>query len=232
MKSYRILLFSTLLSLILISKLSAQVVDDLSAKGIGIAVKSSTNGLGGDVVYNFHKRMNVRFGYEQLHVKTNFTFSEESVDYDATANYKAGSLSLLLDYYLWNHFFLSAGAGWNLFHGIVNGKAASAMQYGDITIPKEKIGGFDFQVDPSLKVSPYFGIGFGRTLGLKKKVGFAFELGGFYQGSPDITVASTGLLSPTSNPDQQHEARLEKQVNQYSIYPVMKFSLSYKLAKF
>jgi len=211
--------------------LQAQVAD-LSAKGIGIALKSSTNGIGGDVVYNFHQRMNVRLGYEKLHLKTDFSFTEESVDYDATANYTAGSLSLLFDYYLWNHLFLSAGAGWNMFHGSVDGKAASDLQYGDIQIPREKIGDFDFQIDPSLKISPYFGIGFGRTLGLKRKIGFAFEVGGYYQGSPDLTVASTGLLSPTSNPDQQHEARLEKQVSQYRIYPVMKFSLSYKIAKF
>lgn len=231
MKSIKILTLIVLATIFSALNVWAQV-DDLSAKGVGIALKSSTNGIGGDVVFNFHPRMNVRLGYEKLHLKTDFTFTEEKVDYDATANYNAGSLSLLFDYYLWNHLFLCAGAGWNMFQGTVDGKAASALQYGDIQIPKEKIGTFDFQIDPSLKISPYFGIGFGRTLGLKKKVGFAFEIGGYYQGSPDLTVASTGLLSPTSNPDQQHEARLEKQISQYSVYPVLKFSLSYKIAKF
>lgn len=231
MKSIKILTLIVLATIFSELNVRAQV-DDLSAKGVGIALKSSTNGIGGDVVFNFHPRMNVRIGYEKLHLKTNFTFTEEKVDYDATANYNAGSLSLLFDYYLWNHLFLCAGAGWNMFQGTVDGKAASALQYGDIQIPKEKIGTFDFQIDPSLKISPYFGIGFGRTLGLKKKVAFAFEIGGYYQGSPDLTVASTGLLSPTSNPDQQHEARLEKQISQYSVYPVLKFSLSYKIAKF
>jgi hypothetical protein len=231
MKSIKTLIIIVLATILSALNVRAQV-DDLSAKGVGIALKTSTNGIGGDVVFNFHPRMNVRLGYEKLHLKTDFTFTEEKVDYDATANYNAGSLSLLLDYYLSNHFFLSAGAGWNMFHGTVDGKAASALQYGDIQIPKEKIGTFDFQIDPSLKISPYFGIGFGRTLGLKKKVAFAFEIGGYYQGSPDLTVASTGLLSPTSNPDQQHEARLEKQISQYSVYPVLKFSLSYKIAKF
>jgi len=231
MKSIKILKLIVLATIFSTLNVRAQV-DDLSAKGVGIALKSSTNGIGGDVVFNFHPRMNVRLGYEKLHLKTDFTFTEEKVDYDATANYSAGSLSLLFDYYLWKHLFLCAGAGWNMFQGTVDGKAASGLQYGDIQIPKEKIGTFDFQIDPSLKISPYFGIGFGRTLGLKKKVAFAFEIGGYYQGSPDLTIASTGLLSPTSNPDQQHEARLEKQISQYSVYPVLKFSLSYKIAKF
>jgi len=228
MKAIKILVLVFLISIAGIWDLSAQG-ETVSAKGIGVALKSSTNGLGGDVVYSFHERMSLRFGYEQLHLKTNFSFNEESVDYEANANYTAGSLSLLFDYYFGKHLFLSVGAGRNMFHAEIDGKAASALQYGDIQISKDKIGEFNFQIDPSLKLSPYFGIGFGRTLGLKKKLGFAFELGGYYQGSPDISITSSGLLSPTSNPDQAHEARLEKQINQYSIYPVMKFSLSYKI---
>ena len=229
MKAIKIFVLVSLISIVGMSELFAQE-ETASAKGIGVALKSSTNGLGGDVVYSFHERMGLRFGYEQLHLKTDFTFNEESVDYDAIANYTAGSLALLFDYYFGKHFFLTVGAGWNMFHAEIDGEAASALQYGDIQISKDKIGGFNFQIDPSLQLSPYFGIGFGRTLGLKKKVGFAFELGGYYQGSPDISITSSGLLSPTSNPDQGHEARLEKQINQYSIYPVMKFSLSYKIA--
>ncbi len=206
--------------------------NNLSSKGIGLAIKASTNGIGGDIVYNFHKRMDIRFGYEQLRYKTNFSFSEESAEYDADADYKAGSLSLLFDFYPVKTIFFTAGVGYNMFHGVLDGRAASAMEFGDILIPKEKIGTFNFQVDPSLQISPYLGIGFGRTLGIDKRVAFAFEIGGYYQGSPDITVNATGLLSPTSNPDQQHEARLERQIKQYTVYPVLKFSLSYKLAKF
>ena len=206
--------------------------NELSGKGIGLALKASTNGFGGDVVYNFHKRMDIRLGYEQLRYKTTISFSEESVDYDADLDYKTGALSLLFDFYPVKSIFFTAGVGYNMFHGVLDGKAANALEFGDILISKEKIGTFNFQIDPSLQISPYLGIGFGRTLGIDKRVAFAFEIGGYYQGSPDITVNSTGLLSPTSNPDQQHEARLEKQINQYSIYPVLKFSLSYKLAKF
>lgn len=206
--------------------------NNLSSKGIGIAIKASTNGIGGDMVYNFHKRMDIRLGYEQLRYKTNFSFSEESVEYNADADYKTGSLSLFFDFYPLKTIFFTAGVGYNMFHGVLDGRAASDMEFGDILISKEKIGTFNFQVDPSLQISPYLGIGFGRTLGFNNRVAFAFEIGGYYQGSPDITINATGLLSPTSNPDQQYEARLEKQIKQYTVYPVLKFSLSYKLVKF
>lgn len=226
MKIYRKIAFLLLSILFAVSNLKAQT--DFTP-GIGVALKSSTNGFGGDVVYNFHKRLSLRLGYERLALNRDFTFEEESVEYATNADFKTGSLSLLLDYYLVPHIFVTGGAGVNLFHTVFDGKAASPYQFGDIQISPEKIGTFNFQIDPSSKISPYLGIGFGRTLGLKKKVGFAFELGGFYQGPPKLTIASTGLLSPTSNPDQQHAQRLEKQVNQYTIYPVLKFSLSYRI---
>ncbi|MFA5816978.1 MAG: hypothetical protein WC865_15330 [Bacteroidales bacterium] len=235
MKTLKLVFLSFLVSIFGLPDLTAQTADSAQtafSSGIGLAIKASTNGLGGDAVYNFHKRMSIRLGFEQLGAKTDFIFEENAVTYAANVSFKTGSISLLFDYYLADHVFLSAGAGWNLFHAAIDGEAISFLQFGDIRIPKEKIGTFNFQVDPSLKISPYAGIGFGRTLGLKKKVGFAFELGGFYQGSPDITIISSGLLSPTSNPDQQQAEKLERQINQYSIYPVVKLSLSYKIVSF
>jgi hypothetical protein len=197
-----------------------------------VAAKSSTNGIGGDAVFNFHPKMSLRLGYEKLAMTADYTFEEGSVEYDASVDYQAGSLSLLFDYYLARHVFVTAGAGWNMFDTQMNGAPASSMDYGDIQISKEQIGTFGIQIVPSMQISPYLGLGFGRTLGLKKKVGFAFELGGFYQGSPKLELASTGLLAPTSNPDQEHAARLEKQFDQYSIYPVLKLSLSYRIVGF
>jgi len=209
------------------------LAQDEFTRGFGLAAKSSTNGFGGDAVFNFHKRMSLRLGYEKLAMKASYNFDEESVEYKADVDYTAGSLSLLFDYYIARHFFVSAGAGWNMFDAVFDGAAMSDLKYGDIEIPREDIGTFGMEIVPSLQISPYAGLGFGRTLGFKKKVGFAFELGGYYQGPPEFkTLNSTGLLSPTSNPDQQHAERLEKQISQYNVYPVLKLSLSYKIAGF
>ncbi len=197
--------------------------------GIGVGLKASTNGLGGDVIYNFHKRMALRLGFETMGCGTNVPFEEQGSNYSADVKVKTGSISLLYDFYVLNHVFLTAGAGYNLFQVKADGHATSSLKFGDIQIPPESIGTFNFLVDPSMKISPYLGLGFGRTLGLKKKLGFAFELGGFYMGSPAISIITDGLLAPTSNPDQGQAARLEKQISQYNIYPVMKISLSYKI---
>lgn len=226
MKTYNKLILSLLVLLLGFGSLSAQTT---FAPGFGLGLKASTNGLGGDLIYNFHEKMSLRLGFERLGIKTDFTFKENDVNYTTNLTFKTGSISLLYDYYLARNIFVTAGLGWNLFQAVLDGESASYFQFGDIRIPKEDIGTFNFQLDPSLKISPYMGIGFGRTLGLEKKVGFAFELGGFYQGSPDVSILSTGLLSPTANPDQKQDVKLEKQISQYSIYPVLKLSLSYKL---
>lgn len=229
MKTIKLMTLILLLTTPGVYSLSAQ--EDFS-RGLGLAAKSSTHGFGGDAVFNFHRRMSLRMGYEQLAMSKDFDFEEESVQYEATMDYQTGGLSLLFDYYIARYFFVTAGVGYNKFSALTNGQAASDMEYGDIIIPRQQIGTFEFEVKPTAEIAPYAGIGFGRTLGFSKKVGFAFELGGFYQGPPEIAIASTGLLSPSSNPDQQHAERLEKQIEQYNVYPILKFSLSYKIAGF
>ncbi len=226
MKLLRFLSLVCILPLFGISNLSAQ---STFSPGIGLAIKASTNGLGGDLVYSFDRTLALRLGYEQFGYKTDFVFEESGINYTANAAIKAGSVSLLLDFYLLKYIFVSAGLGYNMFHLNVDGAANSFIQFGDIQISKEKIGTFNFQLDPSLKVSPYLGLGFGRSMGFDKRVGFAFELGAFYQGSPKITIVSTGLLSPTSNPEHNQTQVLENQISQYTIYPILKLSLSYKI---
>lgn len=229
MKTLKVLILSTLVCFLALPDLNAQ---KNFSPGVGIAVKASTNGLGVDAIYGFYENMDIRLGFEKLGFNKDFTFDQDDVTYDATAAVKAGSVSLLFDYQIARSFFVTAGAGWNLFNVDVDGEAASSLQFGDVEITPDKIGKFCFVADPSLKVSPYLGIGFGRTLGSFKNLACAFEIGGFYQGSTDLTITADGLLSPTANPDQKQAEKLEKQISQYSIYPVLKFSVSYKILSF
>jgi hypothetical protein len=200
--------------------------------GLGIALKASTMGIGGDVALGINDKMDVRVGFDMMSFKKNFNFNESDINYDATATIKSGSVTALFDYYISNTFFVAGGLGYNLFNVGVNGKAASDFPYGDISIPKDMVGDFVFNVNPGTRISPYLGLGLGRALGSEKNFAFAFELGTYYQGSPDISIQSSGLLAPTSNPDLGQEKRLEGQINQYCLYPVIKISLSYRIVKF
>lgn len=233
-KAVTVLLLTVFLVLPICTKTKAQNPNsrETSPLALGIALKASTNGLGGDLVFNFHKRMSLRLGYEGFSYGTSYSFEEGDLSYDADIDLKIGSTSLLFDFYLFRIFFLSAGAGLNAFHVNVEGEPAQSLPFGDIEISPDMIGDFSIQMDPTNRISPYLGIGIGRTLSLEKKVSVAFELGGFYQGPIDITLNSAGLLAPTSNPEHGQEERLEHQIDQYTWWPVVKLSVAYRIVNF
>ena len=198
-------------------------------RNLGVALKGSTMGYGGDAVFQFNKRMTARLGYDNLKMNFPFDFEESDISYSANADVKTGSLTALYDYYLARNVFVSTGVALNNFDFNTNGAPTEDMPWGDITIPADKIGTFEYDVRPSWRLSPYLGVGFGRTISADKLVAFCVELGAFYQGSPDIAIKSTGLLSPTSNPERGQAALLESQLSQYYLYPYLKFSLSFNI---
>jgi hypothetical protein len=194
-----------------------------------VAGLASTNGLGFNLVYAFNDKFALRGGFERLGFSRGFNYSEDEISYDATLNYKTGSFSLLADYYFLRHVYITGGVGLNRFNPEFEGHAASDLEYGDISIPAEQIGDFDISVDRGLRLSPYAGLGFGRNIGLNKNVAFNFEIGAYYLGTPDVTVHTTGLLSPTSDPAHGQKEYYERQLESYRFYPVLKFGVSVKL---
>jgi len=224
--------FFLLTIVLLLMSPNSQAQRSKFSPGLGIGLKASTNGIGANLTYNVSPQIALRLGYEKMGYSKTFAFDEQGISYNADISFSAGSISLLADFYLGKYIFISAGAGYNLFHLQLDGAAGNSLPFGDIEIPQEMIGDFSMQVGPSLKISPYVGIGFGRTLSFEKRVGFAFEIGTFYQGNPDLSIASTGLLSPTSNPDHGQEELLEHQLRRYSMYPIVKLSLNYKIFSF
>ena len=229
----RILTGLLFISFLLASSPRANAGKWASKQNAGLALNASTNGLGGNIYWLINQRMGVRAGYEMLNYSHQFEFTEvEDIEFDADMTYKTGSINALFDFYLLKYVFASAGVGHSLFNPTVTGAAISGMNYGDITIPASRIGDFDIEISPSSSINPYIGIGFGRSMPSSAGVAFSVEFGSYYLGSPGLTMNTTGLLAPTSDPDHGHVARLERQIEQYKFYPVMKFSLSIRLSSF
>lgn len=223
MKTNLKLITSTLLLLMVVPIVSMAQIN------LGLGLKAGTTGLGADAILRFHPKMDVRAGFDNASYGYDFTFDQNDIVYNAEADIKLGTVSALFDYHPTNWFFISAGAAYNLFKIEVSGMAQEDIPYGDISIPKESIGNFNFTAGPGNKISPYLGLGLGNTLGVSKHVAFAFEMGAFFQGSPDLTVISDGLLAPTSDPAHGKEELFENQISQYNIYPLIKISLSYRI---
>jgi len=198
-------------------------------KGLYVGGLISTNGWGGELRYVFNKRFTVRTGYEALNLNENIDYEQEDIDFDASINYKTGSVFLLGDFNYTRNLYISAGVMFNSFNPEVTGEAVSDMQYGDITIPASMIGDFTITVTPELKISPYGSLGVRSFLGKKKRGIWTTEIGCFYMGAPQVDIEATGLIAPTADPAQGQEEMLEYQIEQYKFYPVLKMGIAIKL---
>ena len=176
---------------------------------IGISVKASTNGFGGDIYYRPMEKLAIKAGAEYLSLiinnETLQRYVGESVNYtipnprgsdltiSSEGKFKTGSLSLAIGYQPLKAIYITAGIGKYLFDSEVIGTPLSDITFDPRDVPglgivspkisKEDIGLINVTIKPSNSFIPYFGIGLGSFVPRNKKVSFALELGAYYVGS-------------------------------------------------
>ena len=207
----------------------SDIGDGHPSNRVALGATLSTAGPGLNLSLEASRSLVVRLGFEQLAFSLPFSFEENEIDYSADLDHKAGSLSLMADWHYYRSLFVTLGAGYNLFHPVVDGVAGSDWQYGDITIPASEIGGFQFDIQPSMRISPYVGLGVGRKFSKKGRVAFSMDAGVFYQGPPRLGIKASGLLAPTADESHGQGAYLENQLSGWRYYPVVRLALSYTM---
>lgn len=198
-------------------------------KGMYLGGQLSTNGWGADIRYVFNKTFTLKAGVERLNLSSTMDFSESGIDYNVDLDYRTGGIFLMTDINYTRNLYVTLGAAQNSLNPKITGAAANDVQYGDIVIPAAMIGDFTFTLSPSMKISPYAGLGFRGFMGAKERVVCFVETGFYYLGPPDVTIEATGLLAPTADPTLGQNETFEKQFSQYKFYPVLKFNLAIKL---
>lgn len=201
----------------------------VKTSGFYAGAHASTNGLGFNIKYIASKNFTFKTGYETLSLNHAFSFSEDEMDFAADLDYNTGGLFLLADWFYTKSLYISGGAIINKFQPSLTGYATSDLQYGDITIPAEDVGDFNFYFEPEIKTSPYLAVGFRKFFGKSKRVSYNFETGLYYIGSPEVTIETTGLLKPTSDEAHKHKQYLEQQFSVYKYYPIAKFDIAVRL---
>lgn len=232
MKNAAFVLFAALIFLQVIPAKAQEPIPDVSIKptsGFYAGGQAATSGLGLNVRYILNERFTFKTGVETLNFNTSFDFDENDIDYAANLNYKTGGIFLLADYFYLPALYVSAGAAVNHLNPKVKGEAVDDFQYGDITIPASKIGDFKIEMEPSMKISPYGGIGFRQFFGKKNQVVYNFETGLYYMGEPQVNISANGLLAPTADPAHHKKELFEKQLKAYKYYPVVKMNVAVKL---
>ena len=118
---------------------------------IGVSLKASTNGIGGDIYYRPAKELAVKAGIEYLSLNLSSdrieSFIGEDVNvsipnpygdniiFNTDAKFKTGALSLAVGYQPFKMFYLTAGIGKSLFASDVSGLPANNIELGSYDVP-------------------------------------------------------------------------------------------------
>ena len=197
-----------LIATVLLSTWSFSQTDYFN-KRVGVSLKASTNGLGGDIYYRPTQKFAIKAGAEYISINLSsnriesFTNQNPNVEisnpygddimFSANGKVRTGALSMSVGYQPFKFFYVTAGIGKSLFDSNVRGIATTDIMFETQDVPvigmvtptihKEDIGPFIIDIDNKNSIIPYIGIGLGSYVPQNKKISFALELGTYYVGN-------------------------------------------------
>ena len=211
---------------------------------VGVGVKVSTLGIGGEVALPVTDRSNVRFGFNAF--SYNHTFLKDGVTYKGALDLR--SAEALFDIFLTRAGF-HVSPGVLLYNGNkINAKAAvpggqsftldGTTYVSDAADPVTGTGKLTFY-----KAAPMILLGIGNLVPRSsRRFSVSFEAGAAYQGPPRAALALsgsacdfTGLNCRTisSDPTIQsnvlaEQTKINKSASPFRFYPVVSFGVGYK----
>lgn len=185
----------------------------LGSEGVGVGVTTR-------IVPTLNGRISGSyFSYGHSGVQS-FEQSEIAFEADATLL----MVSALADWHpLGGALRLTGGVVYNGTEGQGILAAAEPLEVGNRTYQPEEIGTLTLDVSFGSKIAPYAGIGFGNAV--SQRVGFLFDLGVIYQGSPSVDIHADGMVTPT----MQEAAQIEENISWAKFYPVVSLGVSARL---
>ncbi len=209
---------------------------------IGVGVKVSTLGIGGEVAVAVSHRSNVRFGFNSFSYR--HTFDKDGVSYKGTLDLRSAQATY--DLFFFKEFHVSPGV--LVYNG--NNVTANASVPGGQSFTLNNTNYVSDVADPVsgtgkltvYKAAPMLLVGFGNLVPRSRHFSTSFEIGAAYQGPPRVTLNlggsacdSTGLFcrSISSDPTIQanvvsEQAKLNKSTSPYKFYPVLSFGVGFK----
>jgi hypothetical protein len=204
---------------------------------VAVAGKAGSLGLGLEVTLGISPQVNARLG------ANGFNYTDDhrrvsGIEYDATA--KLRTATALLDWHPGGYGFrLTGGLVYNdtRIEGTSLPPVSGSYDIGGVPVPVALVGTLSGKIDFNPTV-PYLGLGWGNAVSPGKKVGFYADAGVMFQGRGRATLTPnipTG--SPLNNPTaraaldillRREESEIEKDVADYTVYPVVSVGLSYR----
>ena len=204
--------------------------------GWAITPEIGTLGLGASVTRSITPNFNARVGINAFSLARDIT--ETDVTYKADLD--LSNISTLVDYHP------AKNSGFRLTGGLVfqdnnlKGKGrptAGTIKVGEDTYTVNVLESVDAKVGFPNSVAPYLGIGWGNAVQRGKGLGFSFNLGVMFTGSPKVDVtpnfgADVDLIPGTreqiNTSIDKEKNNLENDLDWLKIYPVVSLGISYQ----
>jgi len=212
-----------------------RVVNDTSNNKSGLAIvpEISTLGLGGHIVKKITPRLNSRVGFNTI----GFGFDIDDTDADYEGDLSLSNVSTIIDLHPFKNsgFKLSGGLIFssNTIEGTAN--ADETIEIGDQTFDASELGSVDADIDITNDISPYVGLGWGNVVGTNKGLGFWFNAGVLFGGSPEVNVSPNiapgvpaEVVAEINTAAEAEEAELEDEIGFFDFYPVVSLGISYQ----
>jgi hypothetical protein len=209
---------------------------------IGVGVKVSTLGLGGEVAVAVSRRSNVRFGFNAF--SYGHTFAKDGATYTGKLNLRSAQATYDLFLLPWLH----VSPGVLVYNG--NNVSANVAVPGGQSFTLSNTSYVSDGADPiagtgklsAYKVAPMALFGIGNLVPRSRHFSTSFEIGAAYQGPPRVALNLSGsACDPTglncrsisSDPTIQgniaaEQAKLNKSASPYKFYPVLSFGVGYR----
>lgn len=201
------------------------IASTLYSQDYAAALKLSTTGITAEAIRSFSPNFNARLGFSFFSYSLNGGGGSGD-DYSYNAKLGLFTISALADYFPFERGLkLTAGLIINLNKFEADMKPTKSYTVGGDLYTPDLLGTMNANISFN-KVAPYIGIGFGNPTAGSSGLGFSFDIGTIYQGSPKANLSATGLIEPSASPDQQKQ--LEENLSWFKWYPVLSFGLTYK----
>jgi hypothetical protein len=168
---------------------------------VGLAVRASTLGIGGELSFRAARNLGIRLGGNYLQFSRDATV--ENIDYRLTPHLENGTA--ILDFHPFGgSFHLSGGLLLNYNEGRMVATLNSNIEIGDSTYTPQQVGSLNGSVSFK-KTAPYLGLGFaGRS-----RIAVLFDLGVGFTGRPAVELI--GQTNLTGNAKSAFDSNVAKE---------------------
>jgi hypothetical protein len=182
--------------------------------GLGVAGKASTNGYGVEIGYRFNNYLAVRAGVDTG--SYDYSATDSGIDYDYSLDFD--NYPVLLDWHVFGgEFRLTGGIVSN--NNKLTGRATGLLDIGGTPVNTTATTDITFE-----KSSPYVGFGWAALPSAKGGLGFSFDIGVLYHGSPTVRLTAPGASAVDIAAE---EAALNEEFKDFKYWAVISLGIGY-----